>query len=275
MDVRWSSSNFLTAPFPRCTADRASPSEIVDSGRTDIIPVKLKKLLPNSLKHPLLAYEWWRWKSRGLPAQSHQDILLFKAALSHIGDDSLRVFEWGSGASTIYYPSYLDSIGRRFDWHAVDNSQAWYFKCQNRIAKAQLDERVHLYYSEFPAFWEYSKYSIDNPIPPKSDIESENVEKYVNFPKSLGLRFDLIVVDGRYRRRCLIAAKDVLAEGGVLILHDAQRTHYHSSLSEFGQVEWLTTGYMPGTTQLIQVALCSVEQNPIVSRLAEEFAQAS
>ena len=84
-----------------------------------------------------------------------------------------------------------------------------------------------------------------------------------------------MVVDGRYRRRCLIAAKDVLADAGVLILHDAQRTHYHSSLSEFGQVEWLTTGYMPGTKQLIQVALCSVEQNSIVSRLAEEFAQAS
>jgi len=237
--------------------------------------MKLKKLHPKSLKRPLSAYQWWRWQSRGLPAQSHQDILIFKSTLSQIGDDPLRVFEWGSGVSTIYYPSYLDSIVRRFDWHAVDNSQSRYFRCQDHIAKAQLNERVHAYYSEFPTFWECSKYSINNPIPPKSGIESESVEKYVNFPKSLGLRLDLMVVYGRYRRRCLIAAKDVLAEGGVLILHDAQRTHYHSSLSEFGQVEWLTTGYMPGTTQLIQVALCSVEQNPIVSRLAEEFAQAS
>ena len=275
MDGQWSSSNFPTAPFPLCTADYALTFKIVDSGRPDIIIVKLKKLLPNFIKHPLLAYEWWRWKSRGLPAQSRQDILLFKAALSQVGNDPLKVFEWGSGASTIYYPRYLDSIGRRFDWHAMDNSRPWYRKCQDRISKAKLEERVHAYYSEFPAFWEYPKYSIDDPIPPQSEIESLREEKYDNFPVNLGLKFDLIVVDGRYRRRCLIAAKDALADDGVLILHDAQRTHYHSSLTGFGQVEWLTTGYMPGTKQLIQVALCSLNQNLIISRLAKKFAEPS
>ena len=228
-------------------------------------------MLPSVVKHPLLAYEWWRWKARGLPAQSSRDILLFKAVLSGVGKGDIRVFEWGSGASTIYYPKYLNSIGRDFDWHAIDNSRAWYLKSQERIAEARLDGFVHVYYSEFPAFWEFSGYTLADPIPPDSEIDYQAVAKYVEFPKELDQRFDLVIIDGRYRRRCLITAKHVLADDGVLILHDAQRTHYHSSLSEFGQVEWLDTGLMPGTKQLIKVALCSVKYNPSLSRLVEEF----
>jgi hypothetical protein len=239
-----------------------------------MVPTAVKKLLPHAVKHPLLTYEGWRWEKQGFPAQSPRDIAVFKSVLSSIGEEPLRVFEWGSGASTIFYPRFLQSIGREFDWHAVDNSKIWYEKTRERISLAEMDGRVHVYCSDFPAFWELSGYSVETPIPPASMIDDPDVARYVNYPRELGLRFHLVVVDGRFRRRCLLAAKDVLAPGGLLILHDAQRVHYHSSLAAYSQVHFLETGPLPGSKQRCSIALCALddgEDGSIISQLVEEF----
>ena len=239
-----------------------------------MVPTAFKKLLPHVVKHPLLTYEGWRWEKQGHPAQSPRDIAVFKAVLSRVGAEPLRVFEWGAGASTTYYPEFLRSIGREFDWHAVDNSSVWYEKTRERISLAHMDDRVHVYCSDFPAFWEVHGYSVHSPIPPESFISSPNVLRYINYPTGLGLRFHMVVVDGRFRRRCLLAAKEVLAPGGILILHDAQRSHYHSSLSHYSQVRFLETGPLPGSKQQCSIALCSLDDGDdgsFINQLVEAF----
>lgn len=234
-----------------------------------MVPAAIKRILPNPVKHPLLTWSRWYWYRRGLPAQSEQDILIFKAVLSTAGDDGLRVFEWGSGASTIYYPKFLKSAGRKFDWYAIDNSRKWYEQGRAKILRAHLADRVHTHCSEFPAFWELPGYSPNDPVPPPQAYSGNaNVQEYINWPKELGRPFDVIIVDGRFRRHCLLVGAEVLAPKGILILHDAQRTHYHSSLSIYSHVQFLETGVFPGTRAKSTIALCSMDDDSFIRQIA-------
>jgi len=63
---------------------------------------------------------------------------------------------------------------------------------------------------------------------------------YVNYPIYRALEddgrlpvYDLIFVDGRSRFDCLIAAKLLLAPGGVVILHDSHRANYMPAVNSF------------------------------------------
>lgn len=83
-------------------------------------------------------------------------------------------------------------------------------------------------------------------------------------PLEVGGQFDVMIIDGRFRRRCLLVAKEVLAKGGVVFLHDAQKPRYHLSLPEFSRSKFITTGSMPGSSQQSTIALCCMgEQTPI------------
>lgn len=46
----------------------------------------------------------------------------------------------------------------------------------------------------------------------------------------------VIMVDGRWRSRCLRAARSRIAKGGVVLLHDAQREYYHEAASEYDRI---------------------------------------
>lgn len=45
--------------------------------------------------------------------------------------------------------------------------------------------------------------------------------------------YDLVFVDGRYRRACLAWAKKILKGDGVVLLHDAERNEYVESINTF------------------------------------------
>ena len=59
-----------------------------------------------------------------------------------------------------------------------------------------------------------------------------DLSEYINYPTTQG-KFDLIIIDGRGRKDCVVVAKDLLTENGILILHDANREWYHEPLKEF------------------------------------------
>ena len=237
----------------------------------NMAPDFVKRMLPRPVKHPLLDTNQLYWTLRGFPAQSSGDMAIFKEVLSNAGEQPVRVFEWGSGASSIFYPKFLRSTGRQFDWHAMENSAPWHEKIQERVIRSRLADQVHLHFSEFPAFWQLPGYSPDNPVPPEPDTDSVSVLDYVNGPKEIGEPFDVVIIDGRFRRRCLLVAREVLAPGGIVILHDAQKVHYHSSLSSFPNVQFIKTGPMPGSSQPSTIGLCSADDSPWLSRLLEKY----
>lgn len=231
----------------------------------------IKKILPNYVKHPMLVTSHWYWQWRGLPAQSRQDLAIFKEILLGVKSQELRVFEWGSGASSVYYSEFLRAAGRQFNWYATDNSQQWRNRCQREVEKTLLTDQVHLSCSEFQAFWEYPDYSYENPLPPTKALDDPKVAEYVETPKQVGGQFDVMIIDGRFRRRCLEVAAQVISPDGIVILHDAQKSHYHPPLNLYQQVEFIETGRLPGLKQNSTIALASLKWNGLITELVEKY----
>ena len=63
--------------------------------------------------------------------------------------------------------------------------------------------------------------------PMRYSERAKDLDDYVALPASLGLRFHSVIVDRWKRRRCLLEAASLLEDGGVALLHDAQRPYYH------------------------------------------------
>ena len=66
-----------------------------------MVPGAIKKMLPMTVNHPLLAAMQWYWNLRKYPFQSSGDMAIFKEVLLNAGEESVPVFEWGSGASSV------------------------------------------------------------------------------------------------------------------------------------------------------------------------------
>lgn len=229
----------------------------------------IKSALPNVVKHPWQAAERWYWRSKRLPHQNLKEIQIFKDLLKCSGGEKLRVFEWGAGTSTIFYAKFLRDQGRPFQWFAMDNSQYWSDQCRDEIAQIGLSDQVIVNCSSFPAYWEYPGSSPGDPVVPDSAKDSPEVAEYIGKPSTVGGKFDVIFVDGRYRRRCLMAAQEVLNPNGVVILHDAEREHYWAGTEGFSHAELMLTGKAPGTATKTAVVFCTNEPNPLIQRLKE------
>lgn len=111
-----------------------------------------------------------------------------------------RVLEWGSGGSTLYWPAQFPEIA----WYSIEHDPAYY-----EAVHAQAPANVTLKRADFPEYYR-----------PEPEIE----------------KFDLIIVDGRERLLCLSAAREILAEGGAVVLHDAGRARYAPARSLYKQV---------------------------------------
>lgn len=119
-----------------------------------------------------------------------------------------RVLEYGAGGSTVRW-SRLPYVER---WDAVEHDPDWYAVVAGATLKANI-----------------VKGSADDP------------EGYVTPP---GLRppYDLIFVDGIFRVECVRNAPEYLTEHGVLVLHDASRTHYRECWDALPNLVHLTRG---------------------------------
>ncbi len=63
------------------------------------------------------------------------------------------------------------------------------------------------------------------------------------------VKYDLIFIDGRLRADCAAVARHCLAEGGVILLHDAHRENYRRVFERFGGGEVvLNTGVFGART---------------------------
>jgi len=203
-------------------------------------------------------------EKRLLPEQTAVDRRIFKRAFQLYAGKNLRVFEWGAGYSTVYYSRYLISIGADFEWQSIDNSRKWQEHITSLVTRYRLNDRVHLHLSEFPAFWELPGWSWEKKKAPE-EVCSPEATEYVEYPKRLaGTKgFDVIIVDGRFRRRCLRIAAKVLAPGGVVLLHDAQKPHYHDSLSIYEFGHFFDTSRMLGSKVRINIWLGTFDHSRI------------
>lgn len=99
--------------------------------------------------------------------------------------DDLRIFEYGSGNSSLYW------AGRGAQVWSVDHDTAWYESMQQRAAKLQ------------------------------SLLLRPSPDAYASAINEIGGEFDIIVVDGVWRNECAAKALPHLKADGVIILDNS------------------------------------------------------
>lgn len=107
-------------------------------------------------------------------------------------NSSMRVFEWGSGNSTMFWSQYVKEVV------SIENNFEWYSKMKEKIAS-----NVKLQYVELVYGGEYCKKILQE-----------------------GDRFDIISIDGRDRVNCAINSIQSLKEDGVIIWDNTERESY-------------------------------------------------
>lgn len=105
----------------------------------------------------------------------------------------MTVFEFGSGASTIWWAKRTKTV------HAVEHDKEWFDK-----VRAQLPDNASVRFSQG--------------------------DEYIHAPAATGKIFDIIFVDGRNRVDCIKNSLDALKDDGVIILDDSFREEYSEAL---------------------------------------------
>jgi hypothetical protein len=131
-----------------------------------------------------------------------------------------RVYEYGAGASTLWLRA------RAGDVTSVEHDLEFLEMLQPHLLAAGGHGRV-----------------LGRPI--SSTGTAAPTEEYVSSIDTVPGEFDLIVVDGRERVRCVAAALPRLAKGGVVLLDDSQRRRYQPALEMAGTVVTEYTGFVP------------------------------
>lgn len=129
------------------------------------------------------------------------------------------VLEWGIGGSTIYWPRQYDFIKR---WIVIEHDKDY-----AKVVAEQVIDIVEVLQLDPPHYWRQAE--------------------------RLG-PFDLILVDGRHRVKCLEAATKALADKGIAVLHDSGRDRYKPAWEFYPWSETLYPGKLtlegvPGAEQ--------------------------
>jgi predicted O-methyltransferase YrrM len=126
-----------------------------------------------------------------------------------------RALEWGAGYGTFHFSRLLQHGG---EWIAIEHDPAWAARIRTG---APHNVQVHAVPPEKePWSWD------------RGDGTYGDFREYVEFPARFG-EFDFILVDGRAREACLRKARELLAPGGVVVLHDANRDNLRSAWDLF------------------------------------------
>jgi Methyltransferase domain len=145
--------------------------------------------------------------------------------------------EWGSGGSTRALLEHCPFIER---YVSVEHDPRWYEEVKRRIADPRLTLTLVPPSQPMPG---HAKKATKAEII-AWDLEAETnaalMRDYVAYPRTLGLQFDLVFVDGRARCFCMREGFSMLRSGGVLVLHDAQRPEYHETARALGRAVFLT-----------------------------------
>jgi len=142
----------------------------------------------------------------------------------------IRVFEYGSGASTLWLAKRADEI------HSVEHHQ-------------EFGEFIGTSFAAHPNI----HFRIVPPVPmaqPKIGSHKEgnaglDFSDYVHAIDSVDGQFALIVIDGRAREACLAHAKSRLEPGGIIVFDNTRRKRYQQAIAASGLAERRLGGLTP------------------------------
>jgi len=132
-----------------------------------------------------------------------------------------RVFEYGSGASTVWLArraGSVVSIEHDRDWHAV--------VCQ----------RLSPYPNAIVKLIEPDTKRETGYLSEKGRWAGHSFRNYVTAIDQESDAFDLIIIDGRARAACLTHARERLAPGGIILFDNSNRQRYRTAIAASGMV---------------------------------------
>jgi uncharacterized membrane protein YbhN (UPF0104 family) len=152
-----------------------------------------------------------------------------------------RVFEWGSGASTLWLAGRCGSVT------SVEHDEDWARSLEPMLPDNATVRLVPPRPDAAPAV------GSDKP-----GFEGLDFGAYVEAIDDVPGEFDLVVVDGRARSACLERGLPRLAEGGVLVFDNVERARYRTALERHPDltVRW-TRGRTPALPYPSRTALVS------------------
>lgn len=173
-------------------------------------------------RHPVDAVTWvWSFWARRRPLSLAMPWLTFDAirAIRRTLPAGGRVFEYGGGHSTLFWATREATVT------TVEHDPAWYRALGDAIARGR-NRGVTL------------SLAVDR-------------ESYIGqidrFP---GSHFDLVLVDGRFRRACVVAAVPHVKPGGLLVVDNTDWHWYRERAIEGIPVSWIRTVY-PGYAPML------------------------
>ncbi|MBV9821875.1 MAG: class I SAM-dependent methyltransferase [Actinobacteria bacterium] len=142
----------------------------------------------------------------------------------------VRVFEYGSGASTLWLAKRAEEV------HSVEHHRE--FGEQLRGSLAPLPN---------------VDFRIVEPVPSSTPVVGSHKEgaagldfaDYVAAIDDVPGAFDLIVIDGRAREACLERARPRLAPGGMIVFDNTRRRRYQEAIAASGLAERRLAGLTP------------------------------
>ena len=161
----------------------------------------LSALLSQKYSGYLVDVGWFNsFKSKTAVDKNNNPILWMTYPFSDFIKDrlnnSLTVFEFGSGNSTLYLSKMVRNV------ISVEHNKQWY----NRLVKT-LPDNVEVIYRDV--------------------AENESYEKScLEFNKS----YDIIFVDGQKRNECISHGIKALSNNGIIILDDSERSEYRDGI---------------------------------------------
>lgn len=126
----------------------------------------------------------------------------------------IQVFEWGSGASTLWLAKRVDEI------ISVEHDPKWHAILQP-ILQEYLN--VTLLLKEPDGLLIDEKYV-------SNKIRGMNFKNYVTVIEKYKKRFDIIVIDGRARSACLEISVNFLKDKGCIVLDNSDRQEYQQAI---------------------------------------------
>ena len=148
-------------------------------------------------------------------------------------DGTARVFEYGSGASTVWFATrsaHVDSVEHHEGFAAV---------MRRVLRERDLTDKV-----EFIVV-EPTRSAEPETASGRRNERQLDFTEYVSTIDRVGGKFDLISIDGRARAACLAAALPHLADGGMVIFDDSQRPRYRQALETSGLAVRRFRGFAP------------------------------
>jgi predicted O-methyltransferase YrrM len=134
---------------------------------------------------------------RPVPWVTHEAVLFLNDYMAK--NPNASILEFGSGSSTVWFSKRTDHLV------TIEHNPDWYNRVLSEISTNPECNFVHLILHEQPY------YKVCNYFPNES--------------------FDLILVDGRNRKGCIVNSIPLLKSGGVLMIDNAERPYYQEALA--------------------------------------------